>query len=118
MGEKSVILKGATWIQGCEQFDREEMEKAMFSTVHGAGRVMSRTEARGKYHRKTGECIRPGRVEQREMDDWLDFAGVELRGGGLDEAPQAYKRLNEVLVHHKSGVVVEHLLTPLGVAMA
>jgi tRNA-splicing ligase RtcB len=46
MGEDSVILEGT-----------ETGEAAMFSTVHGAGRAMSRTEAAGKVkRRKRWEC--------------------------------------------------------------
>lgn len=53
------------------------------------------------------------------MDQWLDdFGGVELRGSGLDEAPQAYKRLDEVLTHHADSIRIQHVLRPLGVAMA
>src|SRR4051794_35263296 len=41
MGDNSVILEGAPDASA-------DQRAAMFSTVHGAGRVMSRTEARGK----------------------------------------------------------------------
>jgi tRNA-splicing ligase RtcB (3'-phosphate/5'-hydroxy nucleic acid ligase) len=41
-----------------------------------------------------------------------------LRGGGPDEAPGAYKRLDAVLGHHGDSVRVLHRLRPLGVAMA
>jgi tRNA-splicing ligase RtcB (3'-phosphate/5'-hydroxy nucleic acid ligase) len=41
MGDDSVVLEGVA-------DDSDEQRAAMFSTVHGAGRVMSRTEARGK----------------------------------------------------------------------
>jgi hypothetical protein len=44
--------------------------------------------------------------------------GIELRGGAADEAPGAYKRLDEVLAAHAGTVRVLHTLTPLGVAMA
>jgi len=109
MGEPAVILRGV---------DGEASRAAFHSTVHGAGRAMSRTAARGKVRRKTGEILRPGAISQSMMDGWVRRAGVELRGGDLDEAPQAYKRLSEVLAHHSPTVEIEHTLTPIGVAMA
>jgi tRNA-splicing ligase RtcB (3'-phosphate/5'-hydroxy nucleic acid ligase) len=44
--------------------------------------------------------------------------GIELRGGAADEAPGAYKRLDEVLAYHEGTVRILHTLRPLGVAMA
>jgi hypothetical protein len=41
-----------------------------------------------------------------------------LRGGGLDEAPQAYRRLPEVLAGQAGPIDVEHTLPPLVVVMA
>src|ERR1700748_2704081 len=46
----------------------------------------------------------------------LDAAGVDRRGGGPDEAPGAYKRLDAVLGYHADSVRVLHRLRPLGVA--
>jgi tRNA-splicing ligase RtcB len=97
MGDDSVILRGADPEPDDPFATRELQEAALFSTVHGAGRVMSRTEARGKVHRKTGAVIRPGRVTPGMMAEWLAPLGVILRGGGLDESPHAYRRLPEVL---------------------
>jgi tRNA-splicing ligase RtcB len=48
----------------------------------------------------------------------LSAAGIELRGGAADEAPAAYKRLDQVLAAHGDTVEVLHRLTPIGVAMA
>ena len=109
MGDCSVILEGV---------ESEESKQALYSTVHGAGRVMSRTQARGKINRKTGEVIRPGEVSQEMMMGWIGKMGVELRGADTDESPQAYKRLPEVLAHHATSVRILHTLTPMGVAMA
>ena len=94
---------------------------SFYSTVHGAGRVMSRTEARGRYVKdpQTGKKIRqPGRVRHDEMQAWLRAKGVHLLGGDLDEAPQAYRRLPDVLAHHAGTVRVEHTLRPFAVVMA
>jgi len=43
---------------------------------------------------------------------------VELRGGGVDDAPHCYKRLPDVLAEHSDSIRVLHTLKPLGVAMA
>lgn len=106
MGDISVILEGV---------ESEDSQKALYSTVHGAGRVMSRTQAAGK--KRKG--VRSGGLISREMmDDWVRKAGVELRGAGTDESPHCYKRLPEVLAQHEGTVRVLHTLTPIGVAMA
>ena len=34
------------------------------------------------------------------MDGWVERANVELRGAGLDESSDCYKRLPEVLAEH------------------
>lgn len=109
MGDISVILEGV---------ESEEAKESLYSTVHGAGRVMSRTAARGKVNRKTGEVIAPGRVSREMMLDWIRAKGVELRGAGTDESPHCYKRLPDVLAHHEKSIRILHTLTPLGVAMA
>jgi tRNA-splicing ligase RtcB len=109
MGDCSVILEGLA---------SEEASAALNSTVHGAGRAMSRTQARGKINYKTKQVISPGLVSREMMMEWIGKLGVELRGAGTDESPQAYKRLPEVLGFHQASVRVLHTLTPLGVAMA
>ena len=109
MGEKSVILEG---------IENEEAKHSLYSTVHGAGRVMGRMEARGKTDRRTGEVLRPGKVTAEMMQGWLKRAKVELRGGGLDESPDCYKRLGDVLAEHGKSIRILHTLTPVGVAMA
>ena len=45
MGDESVILEGV---------ESAENEQALYSTVHGAGRVMSRTQAAGRVRRRSG----------------------------------------------------------------
>jgi tRNA-splicing ligase RtcB (3'-phosphate/5'-hydroxy nucleic acid ligase) len=112
MGDDAVIVQGA--LAGDEVLQRE----SLFSTVHGAGRVMSRTAAAGKRNRKTGELIKPGLVTPEMMRDWIAEKGVILRGGGLDESPHAYRRLPEVLAAQGSTVEVLHTLRPLIVVMA
>src|SRR5499433_1636251 len=112
MGDDAVILHGVAG---------EASAASFYSTVHGAGRVMSRTEARGRYKKdpETGKRVRlPGRVRHDEMQEWLRLKGVHLVGGDLDEAPQAYRRLPDVLAHHAGTVAIEHRLKPFAVAMA
>ena len=109
MGETSVILEGA---------ENDAARHSLYSTVHGAGRVMGRNEAKGKTDRKTGNVLRPGKVSPQMMREWVERAGVELRGAGLDESPHCYKRLHEVLAEHRDSIRILHTLTPVGVAMA
>jgi tRNA-splicing ligase RtcB len=109
MGETSVILEG---------IENDEAKHSLYSTVHGAGRVMGRMEAKGKTDRKTGQVLRPGKVTSEMMQGWLKRANVELRGAGLDESPDCYKRLPEVLAEHGNSIRILHTLTPVGVAMA
>lgn len=111
MGDDSVILRGT-------DSDSEDQRASLYSTVHGAGRVMSRTEARGKVNRRTGEVKRPGKVSPEMMEEWLQGKGVVLRGGGLDESPHAYRRLPEVLQAQGDTIEVLHTLRPLVVVMA
>lgn len=128
MGDNAVILEGTQrfpYIVTPEVWT--EQENSLFSTVHGAGRVMSRTEAAGKRDRKTGQLVldketglpkKPGKVTPEMMQTWLSEKGVILRGGGLDESPHAYRRLPEVLEHQGNTVTVLETLTPIIVVMA
>jgi tRNA-splicing ligase RtcB len=153
MGDNAVILRG---------LDGVASKASLYSTVHGAGRVMSRAAATGKstsnavcteegcgfhvpwraYEAARGEaglkqgaqftlCERHAQATMRKVnqrgeglirhDDWkawLGERGVTLIGGGIDEAPQAYRRLPEVLAEHAGTVDVVHVLRPFGVLMA
>jgi len=110
MGDDGVIIEGV---------DSPTSREALFSTVHGAGRIMSRTAAKGKFVKVGGKRIRKeGLVRHDEMMKWIAEKQVVLRGGDLDEAPQAYRRLPDVLAAHAGTIRILHTLTPLGVAMA
>jgi tRNA-splicing ligase RtcB len=61
-------------------------EASLNSASHGAGRKMSRKGAR--------ERITPG-----EWRGYMKEHGVELLGGGIDEAPQAYKDIRAVMAN-------------------
>lgn len=109
MGENSVILEGV---------ENENAKYSLYSTVHGAGRAMGRAEAKGTFDRKTGTVKRVGKVSQEMMDGWVKKAGIELRGAGIDESPDCYKRLDDVLAACGDSIKILHTLTPVGVAMA
>jgi tRNA-splicing ligase RtcB len=115
MGDDAVIVQGreagGTAIESLQK-------AALFSTVHGAGRVMSRSQAAGKRNWKTGKVLKPGAVSPQMMEQWVRDKGVILRGGGLDESPHAYRRLPSVLAAQQGTIEVLHTLRPLIVVMA
>jgi tRNA-splicing ligase RtcB len=115
MGDNAVIVQGTSSPGSpLEALQRD----AMYSTVHGAGRVMSRTQAAGKRNWRTGKVLKPGAVSPEMMQAWIRDKGVILRGGGLDESPHAYRRLPAVLEAQKGTIEVLHTLRPLIVVMA
>jgi tRNA-splicing ligase RtcB (3'-phosphate/5'-hydroxy nucleic acid ligase) len=65
------------------------------SASHGAGRKMSRTAALNS-------------ITQNVLKETLQKHGVKLLGGGLDEAPHAYKDIEEVMKSQK------HLVDTIG----
>jgi tRNA-splicing ligase RtcB len=85
MGTKSYIVRG---LGNPESFH---------SASHGAGRRMSRTQAKKNYTLKDLEA---------------QTSGVECRkdGGVLDEIPAAYKNIDEVIENQKDLVKVEYEL--------
>lgn len=107
MGDDAVIIEGV---------ESQTSADALYSTVHGAGRVMGRMQAKGKW--KGGTCVRPGLIDWDAALADLSEKRIELRGGGADEAPGCYKRLPEVLAYHGDTIKVLHTLRPVGVAMA
>jgi len=115
MGDDAVIVEGS--VAEADSEAAQAQRDALFSTVHGAGRVMSRTQAAGKRTR-AGVVKRPGLISPAMLDAWLAKKGVILRGGGLDEAPQAYRRLEKVLAAQGPTIRVKHVLRPLVVVMA
>ncbi|MDQ3697928.1 MAG: RtcB family protein [Gemmatimonadota bacterium] len=119
MGDDAVIVRGVDAERTADPVATVQRE-ALFSTIHGAGRVMSRTEAAGK--RKgwgaKARIVRPGKVSPEMMREWVAAKGVILRGGGTDESPHVYRRLPEVLAAQEGTVEVLHTLRPLIVVMA
>src|SRR5712671_874150 len=96
MGDDAVIVEGV---------ESAEAKASLYSTIHGAGRLFGRKEAKRRFTR-TG------------MDAWLQSRGVTLVGADLDESPMAYRRLPEVLAHHAGSIRVLQTLRPFAVAMA
>jgi len=149
MGDNSVIIKG---------IDSEVSKSCFYSTVHGAGRVMSRTQAAGKkrfvkefscgnrdcdgslplttpvqenganplcpkcgyktHQNKIFKTISEGLVNFENVKKTIEEKGIILKGAGADEAPQVYKKLEEVLQFHKGTIEIIHTLKPLIVCMA
>jgi tRNA-splicing ligase RtcB (3'-phosphate/5'-hydroxy nucleic acid ligase) len=78
---------------------------ALHSASHGAGRQMSRTQA-------------VKNVKKADLQAILQEKGVTLIGGGLDEAPMAYKNIHQVMAAQESLVHVVAKFTPKMVRMA
>ena len=74
------------------------------SASHGAGRKMSRTQALNN-------------ITHKALNDELKKHDVKLLGGGLDEAPFAYKDIEEVMQSQKQLVDVIGKFTPRIVRM-
>ena len=75
------------------------------SASHGAGRAMSRRAAK--------DSITSGQVRK-----YLEYRGVKLLGGGLDEAPMAYKDITQVIAAQSDLVDVLGSFAPKIVMMA
>jgi len=96
MDDIAVIVRGR---------ESPQSRAALYSTVHGAGRVMSRRQAKKV-------------VNFRAVQDRLRARGTVLRGGGADEAPDVYRKLSDVLAPHAGTIDIEHTLRPRIVVMA
>jgi len=75
------------------------------SASHGAGRLMSRTKAKNS-------------LTHNYVKKYLRQKGVHLIGGGLDEAPMAYKNIDEVMNAQRNLVDVVGSFLPKIVRMA
>lgn len=102
MGTNSFIVKG---LGNPDSF---------MSCSHGAGRVMSRSEA----NRSLSEDACNRAMRGIAFSEWGRTRGRRGRGGGgadLSEAPQAYKDINEVMAAQRDLVEVMVTLSPLAV---
>ena len=77
---------------------------SLFSASHGAGRKMSRTKALAA-------------ITHRDLKEQLQKHGVKLLGGGLDEAPHAYKDIEVVMKSQQALVDVVGKFMPKIVKM-
>lgn len=75
------------------------------SAAHGAGRKMSRRGALQS-------------IAKKERDAYLRERGITLLGGGLDESPQAYKNIEDVIAAQDDLVDILGKFTPRIVRMA
>jgi tRNA-splicing ligase RtcB len=96
MDDISVIVRGV---------DSPQAAESLYSTVHGAGRVMSRRAAKKA-------------IDFRAVQDRVRARGTVLRGAGADEAPEVYRKLEDVLAVHAGTIEIEHTLRPRVVVMA
>tara|TARA_Y100000782_G_C10188526_1_gene268549 strand:+ start:8358 stop:9764 length:1407 start_codon:yes stop_codon:yes gene_type:complete len=78
--------------------------EALHSASHGAGRKFSRKKARESF-------------TQSAIKKHLKGKGITLIGGGTDEAPMAYKNIEEVMKSQEENVKVEGTFQPFIVRM-
>jgi tRNA-splicing ligase RtcB len=93
MGDPGYVVRG------------KGVPESINSASHGAGRKMGRKQAINS-------------LTKLMRDRYLQERGVTLLGGGLDEAPQAYKDIEEVLAAQNDLVEVIARFTPRIVRMA
>jgi tRNA-splicing ligase RtcB (3'-phosphate/5'-hydroxy nucleic acid ligase) len=80
------------------------LDASLHSASHGAGRKMSRSKAMSS-------------ITQKDLNEELKKHGVKLSGGGLDEAPFAYKDIEVVMQSQKALVDVVGKFIPKIVKM-
>ena len=78
---------------------------SLFSASHGAGRKMSRLEAKNS-------------ISRFALKKYLAEKNVILIGGSTEEAPQAYKDINSVMESQKELVNIEGTIIPRIVKMS
>ena len=89
MGSGSYVLVG----------QQKAMQETFGSACHGAGRVMSRTQA---------TKVSQGRSISRELSDQGVLVMASSKGTLREEIPEAYKNLNDVVqVMHESGIATK-----------
>jgi tRNA-splicing ligase RtcB len=80
-------------------------DASLWSAAHGAGRKMSRTRAKKMFNRS-------------DITEVLAKKGVTLISGGIDEAPMAYKTIEDVMDQQKDLVEILAKFDPKLVKMA
>ena len=112
MGDWAVIVEGV---------ESELSQRALRSTVHGAGRVMSRSKAKGnRKGTRKGLITRQMMAERLQQFRAETGYPLEVRGGDVDESPFVYRKLEDVVrAHEQTGTIrVTHRLLPVAVVMA
>ena len=79
--------------------------ESLFSASHGAGRLMSRLDAKNS-------------ISRYALKKFLTEKDVTLLGGTTEEAPQAYKDINQVIELQKELVNIEGTIVPYIVRMS
>lgn len=79
--------------------------KSLYSASHGAGRTMSRLDAKNS-------------ISRYALKKYLAENNVTLIGGTIEEAPQAYKDINKVIESQKELVNIEGKIIPRIVRMS
>jgi len=82
----------------------EGNDESLQSAAHGAGRLMSRNQAKKTF-------------SESQLKKYLNEQGIELLGGGTDESPFAYKNIHEVMKHQKDLVAILGVFHPRIVRM-
>ncbi len=93
MGDAGYVVRG------------KGVSESLNSASHGAGRQLSRKAALST-------------ISKRERDEYLKARGITLLGGGLDESPQAYKPIDEIIAAQHDLIEVVGKFTPRIVRMA
>ena len=93
MGDPGFVIRG------------KGSEESVNSASHGAGRKMSRRQAI-----KT--------IKREQQINYLKQQGIQLLGGGLDESPQAYKSIHDVMEAQQDLVHIVGQFDPKIVRMA
>jgi len=102
MGTSSYIVKGTG------------NKESYNSCSHGAGRVLSRTAAKGKWDRRSQSYITDGALSIEDFrDDMASVYTQNIDRHHLDESPQAYKNIDEVMEHQSDLVVKVLELKPI-----
>ncbi len=93
MGDPGYVVRG------------KGLAESLESASHGAGRLMSRKQALNT-------------IAKTSRDSYLKERGVTLLGGGMDESPQAYKPIEQVIAAQSDLVEVVGKFSPRIVRMA
>jgi len=118
-GEEAIVhRKGATPAgQGVLGVIPGSMADAGY-VVRGRGSIASLNSASHGAGRKMGRKAAIGAITKSQRDRYLAERGVKTLGGGLDEAPQAYKNIEEVIAAQRDLVDVLAKFSPKIVMMA